>query len=168
MLINILKNIYRATKLNTTVLSDFLLVNSLSSYGESFVNNSDLSSTTNYLIWVDTQSFKVNIFTGKKSNWKLIKSYSCSIGKPTTPTPKGTFYIGIKGYSFGYSHGYVCYYYSQFKNDYLFHSILYNLDGTIKDGRLGMKISNGCIRLAKVNAKWIYDNVPAKTTVFIN
>ena len=75
MLINILKNIYRATKLNTTVLSDFLLVNSLSSYGESFVNNSNLSSTTNYLIWVDTQSFKVNIFTGKKSNWKLSKVF---------------------------------------------------------------------------------------------
>ena len=44
MLINILKNIYRATKLNSTVLSDFLLVNSLSTYGESFVNNSNLSS----------------------------------------------------------------------------------------------------------------------------
>ena len=44
MLINTIKNIYRITKLNSTVLSDFLLVNSLSTYGESFVNNSELSS----------------------------------------------------------------------------------------------------------------------------
>ena len=168
MLINTIKNIYRITKLKSTVLSDSLLVNSLSTYGESFVNNSELSSITPYLIWVDTKSFKVNVFTGQKSNWKLIKSYSCSIGKPSTPTPKGTFYIGVKGYAFGYAHGYVCYYYSQFKDNYLFHSILYNLNGTIKDGRLGMQISDGCIRLAKVNAKWIHDNVPVKTTVFIN
>ncbi len=168
MIINTIKNMYRFTKLNSIVLSDYLLVNSQSTYGESFVNNSDLSSKTSYLIWVDTKNFKVNIFTGQKGNWKLIKSYSCSIGKPSTPTPKGTFYIGIKGYAFGYAHGYVCYYYSQFKGNYLFHSILYNLNGTIKDGRLGMQISDGCIRLAKVNAKWIHDNVPTQTTVFIN
>ena len=30
-----------------------------------------------------------------------------------------------------------------------------------------MKLSDGCIRLAKVNAKWIYDNVPAGSTVYI-
>ncbi len=72
MLINTIKNIYRITKLKSTVLSDSLLVNSLSTYGESFVNNSELSSITPYLIWVDTKSFKVNVFTGQKSNWKLI------------------------------------------------------------------------------------------------
>lgn len=166
-LTNSIKNIYRLTKLNASILSDSILTSS-SSYRESLANNTNLSSNTNYLIWVDTKNFKVNIFTGKKDNWKLSKSYSCSIGKPSTPTPKGTFYIGEKGYSFGYTHGYVCYYYSQFKGNYLFHSILYNLDGTIKDGRLGMKISNGCIRLAKINAKWLYDNVPTGTTVFIN
>ena len=45
--------------------------------------------------------------------------------------------------------------------------IIYNLDNTVRDGRLGFKISNGCIRLAKVNAKWIYDNIPYGTTVYI-
>ena len=54
-----------------------------------------------------------------------------------------------------------------YKGNYLFHSIIYNLDGSIRDGRLGMKLSDGCIRLAKVNAKWIYDNVPAGSTVYI-
>lgn len=168
MLINTVKNIYCTAKLNSTVLSDSLLLNSRSTSSESFVNNNGLSSTTSYLIWVDTKNFKVNIFIGKKGNWNLIKSYSCSIGKPSTPTPKGTFYIGLKGYSFGQSHGYICYYYSQFKSNYLFHSILYNLNGTIKDGRLGMMISDGCIRLAKINSKWLHDNVPQGSTVYIS
>ena len=46
--------------------------------------------------------------------------------------------------------GYKCWYYTQFKGNYLFHSIIYNLDGSIRDGRLGMKLSDGCIRLAKL------------------
>jgi len=29
-------------------------------------------------------------------------------------------------------------------------------------------LSDGCIRLAKVNAKWIYDNIPMGTKVVIN
>ena len=70
-------------------------------------------------------------------------------------------------YTFGVEKGYKCWYYTQFKGNYLFHSIIYNLDGSIRDGRLGMKLSDGCIRLAKVNAKWIYDNVPAGSTVYI-
>jgi len=30
-----------------------------------------------------------------------------------------------------------------------------------------MRISDGCIRLAKENAKWIYDNVPKGSTIYI-
>ena len=75
--------------------------------------------------------------------------------------------IGIEGLYFGVEKGYKCWYYTHFKGNYLFHSIIYNLDGSIRDGRLGMKLSDGFIRLAKVNAKWIYDNVPAGSTVYI-
>ena len=132
-----------------------------------FVNNADLSSPTNYLIWVDTANFKTNIFQGSKNNWKLIKSYLCTIGKPSTPTLKGLFKIGVKGDYFGKNKGYICKYYTQFKDNYLFHSIIYNLNGTIRDGRLGMALSNGCIRLATENAKWIWDNIPKDTTVYI-
>ncbi|SFA96169.1 L,D-transpeptidase catalytic domain [Clostridium frigidicarnis] len=81
---------------------------------------------------------------------------------------KGTHVIGIKGLYFGVNKGYKCFYYTQFKGNYLFHSILYNLDGSIRDGRLGMSISDGCIRLAKENAKWIYDNIPIETKVYIS
>ena len=133
-----------------------------------FANSGNFSSETDYFIWVDLKNFRTNIFKGSVKNWKLINSYICTIGKPSTPTPKGTFTIGIKGLYFGVEKGYKCWYYSQFKGNYLFHSIIYNLDGTIRDGRLGMALSDGCVRLAKENAKWIYDNIPERTKVYIS
>ncbi|EHI99296.1 ErfK/YbiS/YcfS/YnhG family protein [Clostridium sp. DL-VIII] len=133
-----------------------------------YVNKNNISSTTEYLILVNLRSFKVNIYKGSTNKWNLIHSYICTIGKNSTPTPKGTFTVGIKGLYFGVSKGYKCWYYTQFKGNYLFHSIIYNLDGSIRDGRLGMKLSDGCIRLSKENAKWIYDNVPRGTKVIIN
>lgn len=132
------------------------------------VNNNNYTSITKFLIYVDLKNFKVNIFKGSKNNWILEKSYLCTIGKDSTPTPSGIFKIGVKGLYFGVNKGYKCWYYSSFKGNYLFHSIIYNLDGTIRDGRLGMKLSDGCIRLLKANAKYIYDNIPEDTKVIIN
>lgn len=133
-----------------------------------YINSKNYSSSTPYLIWVDTKNFKTNIFKGKTNNWTLVHSYLCTIGKASTPTPKGTYTVGIKGLYFGVEKGYKCWYYTQFKGNYLFHSIIYNLDGSIRDGRLGMALSDGCVRLAKVNAKWVYDNIPEKTKVIIS
>lgn len=133
-----------------------------------YVNLNNFSSTTNYLIWVNLKDFKVNIFDGSTNKWNLVHSYLCTIGKPSTPTPKGTYTIGIKGLYFGVNKGYKCWYYTQFKGNYLFHSIIYNLDGSVRDGRLGMALSDGCIRLTKVNAKWIWDNIPSGTKVVIS
>ena len=134
---------------------------------QDYVNSNNISSATNYLILVSLKDFKVNIYKGSTNNWNLVNSYICTIGKPSTPTPKGTYTIGIKGVYFGVNKGYKCWYYTQFKGNYLFHSIIYNLDGSVRDGRLGMRLSDGCIRLAKENAKWIYDNIPKGTKVLI-
>lgn len=133
-----------------------------------FVNSGNFSSSTNYFIWVDLKKFKVNVFEGSTNKWRLIHSYTCTIGKPSTPTPKGNYTIGIKGLYFGVEKGYKCWYYTQFYGNYLFHSIIYNLDGSVRDGRLGMALSDGCVRLSKENAKWIYDNIPKGTKVYIS
>ncbi len=124
------------------------------------------SSKTKYFMVVDTNNTKTMIFKGSKGNWVPVKLWSCSPGKASTPTVKGTFTVKAKGYSFG--SGYTCYYYTQFYGDYLFHSILYN-QGTFKvqDGRLGQKLSHGCVRLSLSNAKWIYKNIPRNTKVYI-
>ena len=134
----------------------------------SFINSGNFISSSKYLIWVDTKNFKTNRFKGSKNNWILIQSYLCTIGKPWNPTIKGTYFVGVKGYSFGEARGFRCLYYTQIKGNYLFHSIPYYLDGSIKDSRLGMMLTDGCVRLATESAKWIYDNIPSGTTIFIS
>lgn len=132
-----------------------------------YVNSKNLLSTTYYLVVVDTKNFRTYIFTGHNNSWKLTKNYLCTIGKPSTPTPTGNFTIGVKGLYFGLSRGYKCNYYTQIKGNYLFHSIIYNLDGSIRDGRLGMALSDGCVRLSLQNAKWIWDNIPKGSLIHI-
>ncbi len=126
------------------------------------------SSSTKWLIVVDTSACKVGIFSGSKGNWVAQKYWDCSPGKPSTPTKKGTFTVGNKGKSFG-SSTYTCWYYTQFYGGYLFHSVLYKPGSMTQfnDGRLGMQLSHGCVRLALENAKWIYDNIPKGSTVYV-
>lgn len=168
-LLTILKNFSSISKQKITLVSNALRTNS--SYktdSVDFVNKGNFSSPTKYFIWIDTKNFKTNIFTGSKNNWSLLNSYLCTLGKPSAPTIKGTFYAGPKGYSFGEARGFRCFYYTQIKDNYLIHSIPYNLDGSIRDSRLGMRLTDGCVRLATKDSKWIYDNVPSATTIFIN
>lgn len=133
---------------------------------ELFVN-SNLNSETNNLITVSLKNKEVNIFSYLNNRWNLINVFKCSVGEKDTPTVTGNFKIGNKGYSFGQEKGYVCKYYTQFYGNYLFHSILYDLSGNVLDGRLGEEISHGCIRLEIQAAKYIYDNIPEGTSVFV-
>ena len=124
------------------------------------------SSNTGWMILVDTSNCTVGVFRGSRNNWSLDRSFACSPGAYSTPTVKGQFTVQSKGYSFG--SGFTCYYYTQFYGNYLFHSVLY-YQGTrnILDGRLGMHLSHGCVRLQIDNAKWIYNNIPRGTKVVV-
>ena len=128
------------------------------------------SSRTNWLIYVSKGGRWVNVFKGKKNNWTIVKRCRCSIGAPGTPTPSGTFRVTCKVYHFGESKGYTCWYATGFIGSaYLMHSVVcYSGTKTPSDGRLGMAISHGCIRMKIGNAKWIYDHVPGGTTVYIS
>ena len=125
------------------------------------------SSSTKWLILVDTKANKVGIYNGSKGNWTQKYYWSCTTGASSTPTVKGQFTVGIKGKVFG--SGYSCWYYTQFYGNYLFHSVLYNPGSmtSIQDGRLGINASHGCVRLSLSNAKWIYDNIPSSTKVVV-
>lgn len=124
------------------------------------------SSATNYLILVDTANCRVAIYQGSVNNWNNIHYYSCAPGKASTPTVKGEFTVGIRGYYFD-SGSSRCFWYTQFKGNYLFHSTLYNKNGTIQDNRTGIPLSHGCVRLEIQYAKWIYDNIPSGTKVVV-
>lgn len=123
-------------------------------------------SATNRLIMVDTTNCRVGIFSGGMGYWNMDAYWTCSTGKPSTPTVIGEFTVTGKGYSFGENHGYSCYYYTQFYGDYLIHSIQYYANSfRVMDGRLGAHVSNGCVRMSIDQAKWIYDNIPYGTKV---
>ena len=128
------------------------------------------SSRTKYLVYVDKKGKYVNVYKGKAKHWTLKKRVRCSIGAPGTPTPSGTFRMCSKVYHFGEGKGYTCWYASGFiGTTYLMHAVVcYRGTKTPSDGRLGLAISHGCVRMKMSNAKWIYDNVPIGTTVLID
>lgn len=127
-----------------------------------------ISSPTNWFVLVDDINTKVMIYYWDIDQWMPLYIFDCSTGAWSMRTVHGTFSVGMKGYAFGYGHGYTAYYYTQIYGDYLFHSILYN-EGTWVplDPVLNSHRSHGCVRLAPENAKWIYDNIPRGTTIHI-
>jgi peptidoglycan hydrolase-like protein with peptidoglycan-binding domain len=134
---------------------------------ENLVNSSNFPSRTGYFIYVSLSKHKVCILKGSNQNWEAFKLFSCSVGKPSTPTITGRFTLGAKGSYFIAESGLICKYYSQITGDFLFHSILYYPSGGVADSRLGYSISHGCIRLATDNAYYIYSSIPSGTAVWI-
>lgn len=143
---------------------------SSSNYAEKFINSRQSSSPTEYYIWVNTNATKVYIFERFNGSWKLVKNMLCTVGKPSTPTIKGTFRVGNKGGNFIVKDNpkLMCNYYTQISGNYLFHTVLLYRNGSIANGTLGAKLSHGCIRLSISNAKYIYNNIPKGTTIYIN
>ena len=104
-----------------------------------------------------------------------IKSMICSVGNPISYTAAGTYKIGwqlkkkqMKG------EDYVCWapYVSQIYDAVYFHGVasstpdLSNISA-VDFNSLGSPMSHGCVRLAAIDAKWIYYNVSSGTTVRI-
>lgn len=119
-----------------------------------------------YSIVVDISDQKVYIY----KLGQLYKSFICSTGGYYTPTPTGKYLVGGRGPSFGQEKGYICYNFIRINYDYLFHSVLHNLDGSIMTSeyeKLGTRASHGCIRLPDAYIKWMYDNIPRNTLVVI-
>ena len=124
-----------------------------------------VGSPTNYLLLIDNSRCTTWVFKWVNGDWSAIHKWICSPGKASTPTVRGTYSIGSRGYSFG--KGFTCYYWTQFYGNYLFHSILY-YQGTrsVMDGTLGVPASHGCVRLDINNAYWINQNIPSGTRVY--
>ena len=117
-----------------------------------------------YDLYIDRASCRVHVYY----NDVWLKVMVCDVGKPSTPTPKGTFYTGASGFSFGMEKGYMCKYATVITGNYLFHTVIFDRTGKyITDGRLGMQISHGCVRLAVADAQWICNNIPRGTKVSI-
>lgn len=133
-----------------------------------------LPKQSSYYIKVNRKACTVTVYAKDGNNGYIIpvKRFACSVGKPNTPTPVGTFYTPAK-YRWhtlmGPSYGQYC---TRITGSILFHSVAgknmtsYNLNA--KDyNMLGQPASYGCVRLCVRDAKWIYDNCSLKTKVTI-
>ena len=137
---------------------------------EAFVNANDYSSPTEYLLWINRHTQKVNVFTGSAGSWTLLTTYRCATGAPSTPTPVGVTYVTYKQDGW-YMGSYNVYWITRFypNTGYAFHSRGYYPDERhiAMWPEIGYPMSAGCIRLYDDAARWIYETIPLKTTVVI-
>lgn len=129
------------------------------------VNKNGISSRTDYLVWVSKSDYKVRVYEGSQYHWEMLKEFPCALGAWNTPTITGQFeYIERTQWNYsGYYVGPVL----RFHNGYALHSTLLYYDGTEYDGRVGVNISHGCIRLHPQDINWIADTIPMYTRIYI-
>lgn len=134
---------------------------------EGYVNIKGFESNTKYFMWVDLDRQIVNIFEGTEGKYKFLKSMSCATGRNISPTTRGTFTIENRGAWF-FKEKSGAQNWVGFNGQYLFHSIIMDENKEVKDYTLGKRASAGCIRLSINDSKWVYDNIPHGTTVWVN
>jgi lipoprotein-anchoring transpeptidase ErfK/SrfK len=137
-------------------------------YGSSEMIKADqYTSNTDYLILLNQTKHMVYVFKGKQGNWSKIKEFPCCVGKPSTPTPTGSYNLKDRG-SYFWSGECRCWYWTRITGGVMFHSQIYDGSSSpvrIVDASMGVSCSHGCVRLHLSNAKWIYDNMPRGTKV---
>lgn len=129
----------------------------------------DAEAASRYTIYVNRKTNIINVVDGRSG--KVVRSMYCSTGKGYS-TIKGTFSTVSKmrwHALYGGVYGQYC---TRIYGSYLFHSVPYyktvkNQMATKEYNKLGTQASAGCIRLAVVDAKWIYDNCGIGTKVVI-
>jgi lipoprotein-anchoring transpeptidase ErfK/SrfK len=137
---------------------------------------SKLGAQSTYKIEVNRTCNTVTIYAKDGSNGYIIPvvAFACSVGLPQTPTYTGNYTVGAKyrwkmlmGPSWGQYATTV-----SGQSGVYFHSVAganttsYNLSA-VEYNKLGSAASHGCIRLNVRDAKWIYDNVPAGSSIRI-
>ena len=128
-----------------------------------------------YKLVIDISEQRTYVYQWNGSSYGIcINEMICSTGTKKDPTPLGTFQAaGPSGTGLWYwFKTYKCYakwgYF--IVGGIMFHSVTYTKDKKLQTStvkKLGTRASHGCIRLEIENAKWIYDNCPAGTTVVI-
>ena len=125
-----------------------------------------------YLLAVNREAGVVTVYTVDAATGQYAAPYMAMVCSAGNDTPTG-YYATPVSYSWrllmGPSYGQ---YATRIYDGYLFHSVPYysqHKDDVEYDefNKLGTVASLGCIRLAVVDVKWIYDNCPLGTPVVI-
>lgn len=132
-----------------------------------------------YKIRVNVKRNVATVYKRRNKKWKPIRAMLVSTGTPDSPTPVKSFRTSSKykwKILYGPVRGRYC---TRLGNtNLLFHSIWYpeeysrgristrkNNMSLVAYRRLGQVASAGCIRMSVIDAKWVYDKIPAGTKV---
>lgn len=114
----------------------------------------DMLMRATYSITINVGARTLTLF----KNGKWFKSYPVGVGKPATPTPKGTFTIINKAYKPG----------GPFGERWLgLNKKGYGIHGTNNPSSIGKAVSNGCVRMYNKDVIELYNLVSVGTTVKI-
>ena len=134
---------------------------------ETFVNAKGYSSSTDYLVWINLERQKVNVFLGSQGKWKLTRSMTCATGRNTTPTIAGVFKYSYKVAKWDFGDYYVKPV-LVFNGGHAFHSRTYReKDGSLLDPTIGTPASHGCIRMLQEDINWMEYYLILKSTVVV-
>ncbi|GAB6169059.1 L,D-transpeptidase family protein [Clostridium carnis] len=115
------------------------------------------SQDTNYIIYIDINTFTLTLIN--KDNYKFEKVYPVAIGKPTTPSPLGTWQITSKALMAGPYGGYWLGLNAPWDT--------FGIHGTNRPGSIGTQASGGCIRMYNTDIKELFELVEYGTSVII-
>ena len=122
---------------------------------EFYANGRGINSKTKNMIWINTYSQREYVFKGKKGKWNVIKGpWLVSTGKASKPTATGSTNINRRSPS---EHGIPNWNVTRH----------FSLHGKHSSWKLGWPKSGACVRNYNENAKWIYENTPLRTRVYV-
>jgi LysM repeat protein len=105
-------------------------------------------------IEVDTSNFRLTLFRGNS----IFRTYPVAIGKPSTPTPLGTWTVVNKQVNPGGPYG------TRWMGLSAPH---YGIHGTSNPASIGKRASNGCVRMFNNDVNELFNLVPVGTVVRI-
>ncbi|MBC2580956.1 L,D-transpeptidase [Clostridium sp. DJ247] len=109
-----------------------------------------------YSITINVNNRSLTLFRDSK----VFKTYKVAVGKPSTPTPKGTFKIVNKAVNPGGPFGARWMGLNAPGGDYGIH-------GTNDPSSIGKNVSNGCVRMYNKDVIEVFNLVPVGTVVKI-
>lgn len=133
---------------------------------DEYVNLIGYKSKTDYLIWVNLERQKLNVFKVDSGKWKLVKSFNCSSGKNSTPTYSGEFEHSKKVSKWKFN-GYYVKSVMVYYDSYAIHSLPYRNSGKLLDNTLGTPASHGCIRVSESDLAWLNKTISKNTKIII-
>lgn len=136
---------------------------------EAEVARRGFTSGTDCLLWTCLYRLETYLLCRRDGAWRLCGRMACSAGDTAHPTPTGRYAIATKLTAIGKPDRYLCRNALCFHGAYMYHSVLLSPAGNrVLDGRLGCRISHGCIRLSEEKAAALFETVPCGTAVYIN